>query len=259
MTLPAADEPAFIVNSKLGTEEAYTASAEISFIPSSPDSRSTSAGSLTPLPSMAEGEINSPALPDIDYPVPLFVRNTFITAGVARPISLDEFIEERRVHSCPVESLPGLGSGDGSLTMPMPLGLPQPPPFTFMDSVMAAAASASAAAAAASHCWMGKMASCDSPVSPMTSSHQKSEAPILRLADALVEPELGSEELPTIGSAGHRIGDCRPCAFFHTKGCSNGTECSFCHLCPAGEKKRRQREKGTVHRELKRFGLLPEP
>eukprot|EP00440_Ansanella_granifera_P029358 gb/GFBE01031885.1/.p1 GENE.gb/GFBE01031885.1/~~gb/GFBE01031885.1/.p1 ORF type:complete len:351 (+),score=63.29 gb/GFBE01031885.1/:1-1053(+) len=54
---------------------------------------------------------------------------------------------------------------------------------------------------------------------------------------------LGSEALPSIGSAGHVTRDCKPCAFLHTKGCESGKLCLFCHLCDAGEKKRRQKEK----------------
>jgi hypothetical protein len=49
--------------------------------------------------------------------------------------------------------------------------------------------------------------------------------------------------LPSMGSAGHRLGRCKPCAFAGTKGCTSGTDCRFCHLCEVGEKKRRQKEK----------------
>jgi hypothetical protein len=49
--------------------------------------------------------------------------------------------------------------------------------------------------------------------------------------------------LPSVGSAGHRVGRCKPCAFAGTKGCSSGSDCRFCHLCEVGEKKRRQKEK----------------
>lgn len=56
-------------------------------------------------------------------------------------------------------------------------------------------------------------------------------------------PALGSSELPSIGSATHSKGSCRPCAFLHTKGCENGLACTFCHLCEPGERKRRQKEK----------------
>lgn len=57
------------------------------------------------------------------------------------------------------------------------------------------------------------------------------------------DPAPGSFELPSIGSLGHPTGDCRPCAFLHTKGCSTGPACKFCHLCGPGERKRRLREK----------------
>mmetsp|Transcript_23544 Transcript_23544/g.44437 ORF Transcript_23544/g.44437 Transcript_23544/m.44437 type:complete len:238 (-) Transcript_23544:358-1071(-) len=57
------------------------------------------------------------------------------------------------------------------------------------------------------------------------------------------EPAPGSFELPSIGSERHYSGDCRPCAFLHSRGCQNGAMCSFCHLCDRGEKKRRQKAK----------------
>lgn len=50
-------------------------------------------------------------------------------------------------------------------------------------------------------------------------------------------------DLPSVGSAGHRQGRCRPCVFVHKKGCSNGTECPFCHICQPGEKQRRKRDR----------------
>lgn len=78
---------------------------------------------------------------------------------------------------------------------------------------------------------------------PPPSASAEAPGAVLRLADALPEPTLGSPEMPTVGSRTHRIGTCKPCAFLHTKGCNNGEQCSFCHLCEPGEKKRRQREK----------------
>jgi len=57
------------------------------------------------------------------------------------------------------------------------------------------------------------------------------------------ELELGSPELPTVGSANHHIGKCKPCAFVHRSGCSNGVDCPFCHLCDPDEKKHRQKER----------------
>lgn len=80
-------------------------------------------------------------------------------------------------------------------------------------------------------------------VPPPPSASAEAPGAVLRLADALPEPELGSSEMPTVGSRNHRLGTCKPCAFLHTKGCNNGEQCSFCHLCEPGEKKKRQREK----------------
>jgi hypothetical protein len=54
---------------------------------------------------------------------------------------------------------------------------------------------------------------------------------------------LGTDDMPTMGSMSHSVGNCKPCAFMHTKGCQNGVNCRFCHLCDPGEKRRRQKEK----------------
>lgn len=68
--------------------------------------------------------------------------------------------------------------------------------------------------------------------------------PCLSLAAQLPDPrlEVGSAQCQSVGSADHFRGKCRPCAFFHNRGCESGKNCKFCHLCPAGEKKRRQRD-----------------
>merc|ERR1712013_438394 len=61
------------------------------------------------------------------------------------------------------------------------------------------------------------------------------QAPILRLSESLPVPQLGSAALPSVGSASHQLGGCQPCAFLYTKGCANGVQCKFCHLCEPGE------------------------
>lgn len=71
---------------------------------------------------------------------------------------------------------------------------------------------------------------------------------MLQPSPAPAEPAPGTLELPSIGSQGHGRGDCKPCAFLHTKGCDNGAMCKFCHICDAGEKKRRQKEKRQMIR-----------
>jgi len=68
--------------------------------------------------------------------------------------------------------------------------------------------------------------------------------------------EFTPAQFPTCGSLMHFTGQCKPCAFFNTKGCTSGYECQFCHLCPPGEKKRRKRAKGLHYNYLKQNGLL---
>eukprot|EP00929_Paragymnodinium_shiwhaense_P049357 TRINITY_DN248_c0_g1_i3.p1 TRINITY_DN248_c0_g1~~TRINITY_DN248_c0_g1_i3.p1 ORF type:complete len:236 (-),score=63.09 TRINITY_DN248_c0_g1_i3:332-1039(-) len=66
----------------------------------------------------------------------------------------------------------------------------------------------------------------------------------VRFDPQIAPPAVGGSELPSLGSAGHDDGICRPCAYFwKDAGCSNGASCTFCHLCGPLEKKRRQKEK----------------
>eukprot|EP00930_Biecheleria_cincta_P067816 TRINITY_DN5471_c0_g1_i1.p1 TRINITY_DN5471_c0_g1~~TRINITY_DN5471_c0_g1_i1.p1 ORF type:complete len:463 (-),score=69.00 TRINITY_DN5471_c0_g1_i1:165-1553(-) len=58
----------------------------------------------------------------------------------------------------------------------------------------------------------------------------------------LFKPQIGSPERPSVGSVRHRRGKCKPCAFFRKEGCGSGVACAFCHLCDAGEKKRRKKD-----------------
>jgi len=76
----------------------------------------------------------------------------------------------------------------------------------------------------------------------------------LRLGDASRELEgaltLGMPGVPTVGSVGHWLGTCKPCAFAF-KGCQNGAQCPFCHLCLPGEKQRRRKLSKLAHREMR--------
>jgi len=52
------------------------------------------------------------------------------------------------------------------------------------------------------------------------------------------------------GSSQHSAGKCKPCAFVHRPaGCSEGSACTFCHLCDPQEKKRRQKHKMETMRQ----------
>jgi hypothetical protein len=68
--------------------------------------------------------------------------------------------------------------------------------------------------------------------------YQQLHDPFGRLA------QLGSAQVPTMGSVGHGLGNCKPCAFaWKAPGCGNGMDCPFCHICGPGEKKRRSKDK----------------
>merc|ERR1719405_439719 len=58
------------------------------------------------------------------------------------------------------------------------------------------------------------------------------------------------DQTTSVGSLLHRAKLCKPCAWFHhPKGCQRGVRCEFCHCCPAGEIKRRKREKTMLIRK----------
>lgn len=51
------------------------------------------------------------------------------------------------------------------------------------------------------------------------------------------------------GSNLHSTGECKPCAWFwHPKGCQNGADCEYCHLCLKGELKARRKQKADFMR-----------
>jgi hypothetical protein len=91
------------------------------------------------------------------------------------------------------------------------------------------------------------------PPPPLTAAPMP--APVLRLAEALPPPELGTPALPSRGSMLHYCRECKPCTFFHTRGCENGENCEFCHLCGPGEKKKRLRQQRAVKREANAAAL----
>jgi len=82
------------------------------------------------------------------------------------------------------------------------------------------------------------------------------EAPAeLELQDAPLPPQVLTPEcpeLPSAGSADHDAGRCKPCAFFHTRTCTSGRACQFCHLCGPEEKKRRRKAKLELLRTVPR-------
>ena len=70
--------------------------------------------------------------------------------------------------------------------------------------------------------------------------------PTLLISQRKPQVILGSDALPSLGSGGHATGECKPCVFFHKKGCASGKTCLFCHLCD---------EKQLRHQRGRRRGL----
>lgn len=164
----------------------------------------------------------------IQYPQPVIVRNTFIDVNTGRSESLDEFFQPRTVASCPSSAInPKLGSE----VIPEEVVVADP-----LKVSHAVSRDSIGDVDVVSDC-----STADTAEESVILMPQK--VPVISLEAALTMPKLGSPEYPTVGSAGHHLRQCKPCAFVAVKGCENGVECKFCHLCDPGEKKRRQKEK----------------
>mmetsp|Transcript_57323 Transcript_57323/g.149366 ORF Transcript_57323/g.149366 Transcript_57323/m.149366 type:complete len:399 (-) Transcript_57323:267-1463(-) len=92
-------------------------------------------------------------------------------------------------------------------------------------------------------------------VSPPTAAAEPLGFAPVEVCPPPAAPALGSVEMPTKGSAGHMFGTCKPCAFLYTKGCTSGVACLYCHLCDAGEKQRRKKEKRAIQTAARKGGL----
>eukprot|EP00930_Biecheleria_cincta_P017259 TRINITY_DN13777_c0_g1_i1.p2 TRINITY_DN13777_c0_g1~~TRINITY_DN13777_c0_g1_i1.p2 ORF type:complete len:213 (-),score=56.44 TRINITY_DN13777_c0_g1_i1:48-686(-) len=70
----------------------------------------------------------------------------------------------------------------------------------------------------------------------------------------------GSSGCPSVGSAGHHLGLCKPCDFMYRTNCRAGFSCKFCHLCPPGEiKKRKKQRKAMKDATVSLQQLMPWP
>jgi len=218
----------------------------------SAESRSTSADSneggadlCRQGPGRASSSSIHSALPEYEYPVTFVVRNTFIDTQVVRPLSLDDFFQERRIHSCPVATAEDV---EDSRLEEIQEEVPTAQPLR--RAITAGAHALMTNVATATGFWPApEQRTSPKPVDNFYVSQPMPR--VLMLSEALPEPILGSAEMPTIGSIGHSAGTCKPCAFFYTRGCENGAQCSFCHLCPADEKRKRQKEKLAAFRDTR--------
>lgn len=160
---------------------------------------------------------------------PVSFRNTFVHFPVDRPVSLESFINERHARSCPSS---GVGLTEGKIQADVDAeGVSQINGHTAFSPHE-------------SHLLTRDLAS----------AAQLFDQPrvVLSLAASVAEPISSFSGLPSVGSAGHHLGTCKPCAFT-IKGCASGGDCPFCHLCDPSEKKRRRKEKATFLKGLSRL------
>eukprot|EP00435_Cladocopium_sp_Y103_P023952 s2517_g5.t2 len=213
-----------------------------------------------------------PGLPEIEYPSPVSVRNTFLDTDIGRPPSLDEFFQERLLRSAPGSALPQSKMFDSqvdeepeflpSTTPVIPTAWPRTMSGEGLEDFFAAVGVAGVTDISTGQSPSAKEMPPPPPMQnapqfvaaelpPLPAGGYASDLPVpVKLAQVLKEPEVGTPEVPTMGSRNHRLGNCRPCAFFHTKGCSSGMDCEFCHLCDAGEKKRRAKQRAVLRKGL---------
>lgn len=169
-------------------------------------------------------------LPELVYPVPVVVRNTFIDAPLLQKSeSLEEFLKLRKAFSCPVMS-------SHSEPQDVVKRAETAHEFCCAATPLAEGIRVVASWLRAEESSSGNDEECDASQSS-------------RSATAPGRTSSASAQVPTIGSAQHDLGRCRPCAFFHTRGCENGADCLFCHLCDADAKKLRKKQKLVERRK----------
>jgi len=65
-------------------------------------------------------------------------------------------------------------------------------------------------------------------------------------------PPLPMMAIPSVGSAGHHLGLCKPCDFVDRGFCRAGADCRFCHLCGPAERRQRKLQRRKLVRAAKR-------
>lgn len=205
--------------------------------------RSTSVGSVSPWstlhgaadwssrasfesPAAAASADPVPGLPEIEYPSPVLIKRTFIDVSPGRPHSLDGFYEERRLHSCPASGVFPVAEVEEAACEEEEKAVPSSGAPTPDEQEPPSPAA-------------------EAPPLPGTA-----QLPVTVSALPCV-----LLTLPSVGSQGHLVGSCSPCAHAHSnRGCVNGVQCRFCHLCAPGELKRRQKARRNAQRATESMG-----
>jgi hypothetical protein len=203
----------------------------------------------------ARGEIEPLEEIEASPRLELFCKNTFLTAAEPMSPSLRPFYRERSVQTCPgaqVGCLQGLFD-NGDMAVPSVVRQTQP-------------TASPAAGMPPTPCWGAAPATAlsladmlASPPSAPPCVEQLTARVLVQVLPFWQVPQMAPPSEPpvrggppSVGSALHGTGKCRPCAFLHTRGCEHGTQCAFCHSCGAGERKRRKQAKVEMLKATRR-------
>jgi len=223
-------------------------------------SRSTSAGSSDPprseggshgqpayvYPKQSLEKTAVPGLPEIEYPVQLNLGSSLGCSGFSG-FGSDFGVGFGNSFGTSFGS--GLGSGLG---MGLSSGLGSETDCGIISSAARGAEAIAAAIAASSPkgkpCDAVHVTAANEDMVPWPAA-PRPPAKVLMLSEAVSSNPTSLVEAPTSGSENHALGTCSPCAHvFSANGCKNGEQCRFCHICPPGELKRRQKEKRLAKR-----------
>eukprot|EP00929_Paragymnodinium_shiwhaense_P119733 TRINITY_DN91633_c0_g1_i1.p1 TRINITY_DN91633_c0_g1~~TRINITY_DN91633_c0_g1_i1.p1 ORF type:complete len:451 (-),score=89.27 TRINITY_DN91633_c0_g1_i1:297-1649(-) len=71
-----------------------------------------------------------------------------------------------------------------------------------------------------------------------------------------LQQQPGPSRIPSVGSAVHHDGTCRPCIWFWKEsGCINGLACRHCHTCPPGAARQRRKQKRDLGRQRRSVAM----
>mmetsp|Transcript_103788 Transcript_103788/g.332587 ORF Transcript_103788/g.332587 Transcript_103788/m.332587 type:complete len:351 (-) Transcript_103788:312-1364(-) len=171
------------------------------------------------------------------------------------------FLGASSLPTTPVRPPPGL-EGIVPTPRPTPMAMPLPTPSGMGSTTRAAHRAMHISALQAAHLHLEDGSSSEtcstadtepmvlpSPALSEATTTLDSPPPlVLALSEAIPEP-FDARQVPSMGSAGHAHGKCKPCAFLFKDGCMNGARCEFCHLCPPDERKRRKQQRSAASKE----------
>lgn len=230
------------------------------------DTPACTSGGRTPREVPPSGLPRNPSREDS----PISVKNTFVHFSPSQPESLVGFFEERLSHSCPAslvcppedtaeaapeaqdqpwEPLVAVAAAEGWLEQETCKGGQGMAPGT-RARMLTSEVTVPLAAAELPPPPAELPPLLTAPLLPAAPPQRAPEPPVLLLWQALETANPGVPAALMVGSAQHFEGTCKPCAHAHSaRGCMNGAACAFCHLCPPGELKRRQKEKRAARRQ----------